>query len=515
MRASKDGSLRQRFAFFGGCTPAHPRYTLLTIVLNRSVARPLVRGESMFIILIRAVILKFCGVGVPAFAIYSIIIVPSTTEIYTRAVVLKDSVDKQIYGSGPATIFLVPFDPIDFNNYGVKVSANGNTHCPVAPSVASKLYLEGSEVIVCQCEPESLGWKSISELSISIFTPDEMLGVYVHLRQGSDFEMADQIYSPLPGSPFNLHPPIFLLPRSNLVGVLTWTERRVMNSVSWALPTSWKSVFIPELFHPNSSRYGGRLGLLRHRHIRWFWTFVNGAFALVFGANVVYFAFGRRPLSALGVAHIFQQYALARKWHEDFPAIHSEGGLPGTESAGIVAFIRERLIDLGDDLDGHDKNPGSHLESNSSHGRASPAILEMGGGHRAAELASRSPQTAYLLDAGYTVDAAHIPLMDINKRESAAHLMWCANVRDVDGGGDADSRDTMLWHDVYVWGEEKQRDGKERRKVEVAQGMMCDTKGTRTWTSDATASGGILVHSIVYSCQKDSCHLPELRFTLN
>jgi hypothetical protein len=61
----------------------------------------------MFIILIRAVILKFCGVGVPAFAIYSIIIVPSTTEIYTRAVVLKDSVDKQIYGSGPATIFLV------------------------------------------------------------------------------------------------------------------------------------------------------------------------------------------------------------------------------------------------------------------------------------------------------------------------------------------------------------------------------------------------------------------------
>lgn len=92
-----------------------------------------------------------------------------------------------------------------------------------------------------------------------------------------------------------------------------------------------------------------------------FWTFVNGAFALFFGANVVYFMFGncnplcsaidsddstgRRPLSALGVVHLFQRRALVRGWHEDFPAIHAEGGLPGSENAGIVAFIRERLED--------------------------------------------------------------------------------------------------------------------------------------------------------------------------
>jgi len=80
-----------------------------------------------------------------------------------------------------------------------------------------------------------------------------------------------------------------------------------------------------------------------------FWTFVNGAFALFFGANVVYFAFGRRPLSALGVVHIFQRRALVRQWNEDFPAIHTEGGTPGSESAGIVAFIRQRLVDLGED----------------------------------------------------------------------------------------------------------------------------------------------------------------------
>ncbi|KAJ7350922.1 hypothetical protein DFH08DRAFT_862664 [Mycena albidolilacea] len=77
-----------------------------------------------------------------------------------------------------------------------------------------------------------------------------------------------------------------------------------------------------------------------------FWTFVNGAFALFFGANVVYFAFGRRPLSALGLAHIFQRHTLVRQWHADFPALRTEGGQPGSESAGVIAFIRERLIDI-------------------------------------------------------------------------------------------------------------------------------------------------------------------------
>jgi hypothetical protein len=58
---------------------------------------------------------------------------------------------------------------------------------------------------------------------------------------------------------------------------------------------------------------------------------------------------GRRPLSALELVHILQRRRLVRQWHEDFPAIHTEGGLPGSESAGIVAFIRERLVDLGQD----------------------------------------------------------------------------------------------------------------------------------------------------------------------
>ncbi|KAJ7355982.1 hypothetical protein DFH08DRAFT_933729 [Mycena albidolilacea] len=94
-------------------------------------------------------------------------------------------------------------------------------------------------------------------------------------------------------------------------------------------------------------------------HSHGFWTFLNGTFTLFLGANVVYFLFGKRdclrkltgqrPLSALGVVHLLQRRALVRKWHEDFPAIYTEGGLPGSENAGIVAFVRERLVDLSDD----------------------------------------------------------------------------------------------------------------------------------------------------------------------
>ncbi|KAJ7138303.1 hypothetical protein C8R44DRAFT_767209 [Mycena epipterygia] len=82
-----------------------------------------------------------------------------------------------------------------------------------------------------------------------------------------------------------------------------------------------------------------------------FWTVVNGGFVFLFGANVLYFIAGSRPLSALGALHIFQRRSLVRRWHEDFPAIRTEGGQPGSETAGIVAFIRERLVDLEEEED--------------------------------------------------------------------------------------------------------------------------------------------------------------------
>jgi hypothetical protein len=45
---------------------------------------------------------------------------------------------------------------------------------------------------------------------------------------------------------------------------------------------------------------------------------------------------------------MFQKRTLMRNWCDDFPSLHTEGGLPGSESAGIVAFLRERLLDVDD-----------------------------------------------------------------------------------------------------------------------------------------------------------------------
>ncbi|KAJ6543076.1 hypothetical protein B0H19DRAFT_1268245 [Mycena capillaripes] len=145
-----------------------------------------------------------------------------------------------------------------------------------------------------------------------------------------------------------------------------------------------------------------------------FWTFLNGAFALCFGANVIYFMFGRRPLSALGVVHMFQRRRLVRQWHEDFPAIHTEGGLPGSESAGIVAFIRERLVDLGED-------PRATEAQSDVESQPSPVEREKEGDDTSSVLlsvaptpqrAGNYPTSKYLAQSGYILD--EILLLDVD-----------------------------------------------------------------------------------------------------
>jgi hypothetical protein len=124
----------------------------------------------------------------------------------------------------------------------------------------------------------------------------------------------------------------------------------------------------------------------------------------------------RRPLSALGIVHIFQRRSLVRQWHEDFPTLHSEGGLPGSESAGIVAFIRERLVDVGDD-------PRlNHDSSNDLEVQTVPETLTSTGGemreanrralHRSPDPSFTSRESEYLLGAGYRLDDVPFPSID-------------------------------------------------------------------------------------------------------
>ncbi|KAJ7451288.1 hypothetical protein FB451DRAFT_1186227 [Mycena latifolia] len=100
-----------------------------------------------------------------------------------------------------------------------------------------------------------------------------------------------------------------------------------------------------------------------------FWTVVN---------SVVVFLFGKRPLSAMGLLHRFQGRSLIAKWHEDFPAIRSEGGRPGTANAGFVAFLRERLLDR-DVKDSSTANVGSGDDLEAQHLNARTHYIELAG----------------------------------------------------------------------------------------------------------------------------------------
>ncbi|KAJ7105959.1 hypothetical protein C8R44DRAFT_806313 [Mycena epipterygia] len=356
---SRDEIPSQRFAFLGGCVRAHPPYTPLAILLNRSLVRPLVRGESTHIILLRAVILSCIGVGVPLFGVYAVILRPLQATVTTQSMGLANNMDSPVSGNTTIRLFALDED-------GDFISEIGN------PEVSAILYENGTSIACSVILDGGPGlvlcpflWNDISTLSLSIPFPPGMRVVYISPTQGTIPEAAEELYQQYLG----WGTPIFR--GLHLAGVMTWTERQLMLSPVSRVTISSAEItgLQPQTFADTADSNVTTLTLLQPRRyptrvfrdtvdvtalsgiatFGGFWTFVDGAFALFFGANVIYFAFGRRPLSALGVVHIFQRGSLVRQWNEDFPAIHTEGGAPGSESAGIVAFIRQRLVDVDED----------------------------------------------------------------------------------------------------------------------------------------------------------------------
>ncbi|KAJ6543062.1 hypothetical protein B0H19DRAFT_1311204 [Mycena capillaripes] len=327
---TKESIVRQEFVFLGSCAQTHPPYTPLRILLSRSiqVARPLVRGEARYIMFVRVIILSLIAIGAPAFAIYYIIITPLTTQIYTRDLAtdtspLTDAPPFSPSWSPPGNVTIL-FSRLDGNFIDDPASYKIQTHVATSEAVfeCQPDSTAGSILLSVECPCE---WYQIVNVSISLFIPPDAVGVYVTPVQGNlSPRWKEKIGVGSPALP--------LFPGSGLLGVFTWTRREFI-----AKTAVWASDTLDSTFLSGIATFGG------------FWTFLNGAFAIFFGENVIYFMFGRRPLSALGVVHIFQRRQLVRQWHEDFPAIHTEGGIPGTSSAGIVAFIRERLVDLDED----------------------------------------------------------------------------------------------------------------------------------------------------------------------
>ena len=68
-----------------------------------------VRGKSKVIIFARAFVISCVAVGVPAFGIYSIVIVPLNAEVYTKSIIHSTAIwnrDAQAL-TGNASIYLV------------------------------------------------------------------------------------------------------------------------------------------------------------------------------------------------------------------------------------------------------------------------------------------------------------------------------------------------------------------------------------------------------------------------
>ncbi|KAJ7106004.1 hypothetical protein C8R44DRAFT_987545 [Mycena epipterygia] len=430
--ACNDKLVNQRFAFLGGCARTRPPYTPLAILLNRRLLRPLVRAESSLIIFVRVLVLACIGVGVPSFAIYTIIITPfngAEAQVYTKSLVNID--ETEIPGN---TTLLLSYSAVN----------SSSPSSGPQPSVFTNLSSGGTRTCFVSDEETWLcptPWTDISSIFISIASSRGILGavsfcpISFTFPGGSDW---DWEYACSDGSTNTS-------PGSHLVGSVRWTEQRIITKFFWGFPRA--TVFTAEIvglhpqvsndtlnsdlttltLYPNSfatklleetvdlsvlsgiATFGG------------FWTFLNGAFALFFGANVIYFAFGRRPLSALGVVHIFQRRALVRQWNEDFPAIHTEGGQPGSESAGIVAFIRQRLVDLGEDprstADGHEtdleaqtQEPGSEPDTIEVHGAYS--VQESGGEDDTTEIQINGSHSEVKFHRGYFLE--EIPLLDMD-----------------------------------------------------------------------------------------------------
>ncbi|KAJ7312563.1 hypothetical protein DFH08DRAFT_896721 [Mycena albidolilacea] len=414
---TKEGILMQRLAFLGCCAESKPPYTVLTILLNRSLARPLVRGESKYIIFARAFVLSAIGMGVPAFGIYATIIMPLNSVVSTRTMAAN-------YGFGTGTLpghaalslYSVPTCYTCFN----KVQVNAT---PLSDS---------NKTVDCPNSAECMVKHYIANISVSIVFDPGVIEINVLPICMSDLNESGGCGFWSVGIP--------LLPASRLFGHLIWSTRQSVSRPGIASSFS----YCPEIHalqqDPSTAATpGADTAMLTLRqptqyHIKFFqdtadaspfsgiatlggfWTFVNGTFALLFGANVIYFAFSRRSLSALGVVHLFQRRALVRRCHEDFPAIHTEGGLPGSQNAGIVAFIRERLVDLGEDPQASRQGENAN-DSHQSAAAPSPQILLPGGhehaGHENPEEENRFDKGS--LDAGearpgYILD--DIPLLD-------------------------------------------------------------------------------------------------------
>ncbi|KAH8831952.1 hypothetical protein DL96DRAFT_853777 [Flagelloscypha sp. PMI_526] len=90
-----------------------------------------------------------------------------------------------------------------------------------------------------------------------------------------------------------------------------------------------------------------------------FWTVGSGVFTIIFGGSLLSFVLGHKPLSRIGLVHFFFEGRMRDANRENYPHFFNEGGQPGEKQAGVVAFIREHLLEVIEDTDNDAKQQPS------------------------------------------------------------------------------------------------------------------------------------------------------------
>ncbi|KAJ7199979.1 hypothetical protein GGX14DRAFT_544968 [Mycena pura] len=299
----------QTFDFFVGCKSVQPEYTPLETLFGRSASR----GESRAIVCARAIIVLCLCLVIPGFGAYMVLVVPITAQTFTRD--LKTSHawhgTKPQYSNKPENITILTFFDNSYQEYpDITISittANVTQYCAVDGGVAG-------------C-PFSWSVLPAEGLVVSANFTEKWAILYIKAGEGNPQDVDD--YSE----------PIPLAAGAHLVAILSQTQRLIFSVTAldlFGFTTPTRAIILrPTLLlqedrqPPNSGAntvvqdYTDASILNGIATFGGFWTFMDGAFAILFGANILSFLY----------------------------AFRTEGGQPGTENAGIIAFMRERFVE--------------------------------------------------------------------------------------------------------------------------------------------------------------------------
>ncbi|KAJ7797293.1 hypothetical protein B0H14DRAFT_3548388 [Mycena olivaceomarginata] len=335
---------------------------LLVEETTSQLIRP--RGEFVGIIILRAVILSGIFLVIPVVALYLIIGAPLQASIQTLTFTDRlgqplPDIDDSVYAQKNATIAIT-----GGNDFAVNVTVfatvlnkdSSNNVAIACPSVVASDEWAPRGCVQCPIALCPVSWNQTINITASFtFSPQNPPPlIYIMPGQGDVSDLL-AFTNPIP-VPLG----------SQLLAVMTWTSREIIPSVSSLLLAPFNSLRLVQhmelytLLNANylekTTPFLSTVVIMQRQTEPTKWVQesaatpagrnIHSVFVLFFGANVVYFAFGRRPLTALGILHFFQSHSLLKKWHEDFPNLYDEGGHPGDTSAGVVAFIREHLMDF-------------------------------------------------------------------------------------------------------------------------------------------------------------------------